>query len=390
MSKAKFVLSLVTVMLILTLTVGPVQAQSDFPPELGELPDLSQLTPRDEANPQLVQPIGLNAGVVAPLSPASFELVYTKTPKFYFTRSFEANRYRVEIANILTSEVITLTGEGTCDGWYCYLQPSTGLKVLEFGLSGGWYTWRVTARFGETWQAPSSAVMFFVFSKGFTSTFDVNRKGWIDIRDTWTLTPKGQLKTLGGSPSTYASVLHKDYVANFDYSVTMKRKNSTFYSGLILWGFPSPLNPTNGYWDDGIYFMISNAGAFLMYQYESGIYTSISPAKFSTAIKQNDWNTVRIVGTSPYLDIWINGEYLGWIDITDKAYDFNTGHVGITMAKGPAGNDALLVDKASLKADVLRTNLDHDPAFNLGLNPSDETEPLLFPTLDLGDATGTR
>jgi hypothetical protein len=389
MSKTKFVLSLVTVMLILTLTVGPVQAQSDFPPELGELPDLSQLTPRDEANPQLVQPIGLNAGVVAPLSPASQELVYTKTPKFYFTRSFEANRYRVEIFNVVTSEITTLTGAGTCDSWYCYLQPSTGLKVLDIGLGGGWYTWRVTARFGETWQAPSSAVMFFVFSKGFTSTFDVNRKGWIDIRDTWTLTPKGQLKTLGGSPSTYASVVQKDYVANFDYSVTMKRKNSTFYNGLILWGFPNPLT-TNGFWDDGIYFMISNAGAFLMYKYEGGIYTSISSAKFTTAIKQYDWNTVRIVGNSPYLDIWINGEYLGWIDMTDYLYDYDTGHVGITMAKDPAGNDALMVDKASLKADVLRTNLEHDPTMELKPAPDDAVEPALFPAIDLGDATGTR
>ena len=389
MSKAKFVLSLVTVMLILTLTVGPVQAQSDFPPAFEELPDVSQFTPRDEANPQLVQPIGLNAGVVAPLSPASFELVYTKTPKFYFTRSFEANRYRVEIANILTSEVITLTGEGTCDGWYCYLQPSTGLKVLDYNFTGGYYGWRVTERVDTTWQAPSGVMFFYVFSKGFNSTFDVNRQGWIDIRDTWTLTPKGQLKTLGGSPSTYASVLHKDYVANFDYTVTMKRKNSAYYSGLVFWGYPSPLK-TNGFWDDGIYFMISNAGAFQMYKYEGGVYYSIIGATFTSAIKQNDWNTVRIVGNAPFIDFWMNGKYFGWIDITDYLYDYDTGSVGLTMSKDPAGNDALLVDQASLKADVLRTNLEHDPAMELKYAPDETMEPALFPAIDLGDATGTR
>lgn len=388
MSKTKFVLSLMTVMLILTLTVGPVQAQADLPPELGELPDFSQFTIRDEANPLQDKTIGVDGNVVYPVSPVS-EHVYTKTPKFYFTINFEADRYRVEIMNLFTAETTLLTGAGTCDGFYCYLQPTTALMNRGYNVMGGAYIWTVSYRKDGSWHGPSSPAAFGVLSSKFNSTFDFNRKGWIDIHDTWTLTPKGQLKTLGGAPGTYASVLHKDLVWNFDYSVTLKRKSSTYYNALIVWGNPDSLN-SNGTWDDGIYVAYSNGGAYYVYCYKDDAFANIITATTSSAIKKYDWNTIRVVGNAPFLDFWINGKYIGWVNVDALGYTKDDGYLGITMAKDPAGSDALLVDQASMKADVFRTELEHDPAFNLGLNPSDEVAPELFPTLSLGDATGTR
>jgi len=377
-----------TVMLILTLTVEPVRAQADLPPELGELPDFSQFTIRDEANPLQDKTIGVNGNIVKPVSPAK-EHVYTKTPKFYFTRNFEANRYRVEILNLATAETTLLTGAGTCDGFYCYLQPTTPLLTRGYNVSGGAYFWRVQFRKGDTWHGYSSYESFGVLSSGFKSTFDANRKGWVDIRDTWTLTPKGQLKTLGGDPSTYASVLHKDLVWNFDYTVTLKRKNTEYYSGLVVWGDPNPLQ-INGLWSDGIYFLINNAGGYYVCSYQEGIYKELLGLTFSGAIKKYDWNTIRIVGNAPFLDFWINGTYLGYINIDTAGYAYDDGFLGITMAKDPAGSDAFLVDKASMKADVFRTELEHDLAFELKSEPGNATEPELFPTINLGDATGTR
>ena len=389
MSKRKFTLSLVTLVMILTLTVGLVQAQTDLPPIFKELPDPGQIPFRDEVNPQLVQPIGLDAGVVQPVSPINVN-VYTPTPRFYFTRSFEVDRYRIEIMSGSTGQVITVTGAGTCDGWYCYLQPTTALKPYDYAGTGGVFAWRVQARNKDgSWQNFSTYNIFFVLSKGFNSTFDANKKGWIELRDTWSLTSKGFLKTLGSAPLTYPSVLHKDLVFNFDYSVTMKRKSSTFYNALIVWGYPNPLN-TNGYWDDGIYFAYANGGVYYIYMYKDGSFSTIQSATTTSAIKKNDWNTLRVVGNSPYLDFWINGKYLGWTNLNTIGYVNDLGYLGITMAKDPAGGDALLVDKANSKSDVLRIQLDHDPAMELRSEPVDAVEPDLFPSLNFGDPTGTR
>ena len=381
MKKFKIVVIIVTVLLVLTLVAEPIQAQDEPPTWDGEIPDLSQFTPRvDEGFPP--EPITVN-GLYYPVSPVN-DVVYSRLPKLYFNRDYSATAYRVEITDSAAGITYKVKGAGTCSTWYCYLQPTTKLSVFDYPNTGGIFFWRVQAKIGGSWQPWSPSELFLVLSKGFTSTFDANRSKWLDVYGTWTL-KNGSIKSPDNNTDMWNSIHYRDYFGNIDYTVTMKRKTINYNpSCMIIHGFPQPLSSIKR-WDDGVYFCYGDNGVFGVFKLQDAALTWLTSGYISTsAIKPNDWNTLRAVVTSPYMDLWINGVYLGYVTGT-----FSSGLLGIAMYDSLEAKDPLLVDQAVVVADQTVTNRVHDPAMQLNANPVDlDLVPEILPS-DSG-ASGTR
>lgn len=382
MKASKVVLFVVTALLVLSFMAGPVRAQDEPPAWDGDLPNISEMTPRyDEGFPP--EPISVD-GFGDPVSPIE-ELVYSRLPKLYFNRDYYATMYRVEIFDFMTGDIYTVKGPGTCDAWYCYLQPPTKLSTYNEPTTGGVFVWRVQEKAFGSWNSWSDYNFFYVMSKGFSSTFDADRLKWQDVYGTWTL-KNGYLKTLGTSPHLWDSVMQREYFKNFDYTVTMKRKGVYDHaSGVIILGIPNPLD-SNKEWNDGYYFLYGNNQVWGVWKNINGAITWMSGGWVpEAAIKPYDWNTLRLVGNYPYLDFWINGTYTGWFLDTSFSY----GMVGVTMYDSWEEKDPLLVDQAVMIADQSVSTWAHDPAMQLNAEPWEgETDPGI--ATSNGDATGTR
>ena len=389
MSKSTFGLSVFSVLLILTFLAGSVQAQDEPPVWEGEMPNISQFTPRYDEDAFPTAPVILDGGGgqrVAPVSPVN-EFVYTKTPKFYFVRDFRADRYEIQIYDLNGSITLySFKGAGTCNSGYCYLQPTTPLKNEDYYNGGGFYVWRVKARIEGAWEPNFTAyVDFVVLSKGFTSTFDSHMLKWYPVSGAWA-PANGYLKS-DGVANQYASVFYRDWFTNFDYTVVMKRKNNHLNtSALLVGGLPYPTG-TGELWYYGLSFRYTNAGYWSLLKYHYGSITAYVSGESSSAIKPYDWNKLRIVMNKPYIDLWINGTYLGWLYSTD----FSVGVVGIEMFRSSLPKEPLLVDKVVVKAITYPPFAEHDPAMQLGLNPVElDVDPNLLPFIPDESPTGTR
>ena len=388
MKKSKIVISVLTALMVLSFVFGAVLAQDE--PPTRTLPDLSAFTPRVDEDAFPTTQVIVDGGPsqkVAPISPG-YENVYTRTPKFYFLRDYRAEMYQIQVLDASSFvKIFSFKGAGVCENMFCYLQPTTSLKYHNYLGGDGIYIWSVRARVGGVWEPAYNPayVPFAVISPGFTSTFDANMKKWNPVHGTWTL-KNGALKT-DGTPNAYASVFHRDIFNNYDLTAVMKRKfNANNTSGIII-GYPYPTYGTLKTWRSGVYFQYTNTKTWSLYAYDSGSYTHIANGT-SSAIKPYDWNTLRVSVFNNYTDLWINGTYIGWVDIVNTNY----GVVGLGMYRSNLAKEPLLVDSVTVTSIVYPTMAAHDPSMQLGQNPVEldgDPNNLEFST-GFGDPTGTR
>jgi hypothetical protein len=314
-------------------------------------------------------------------------------PTFYFNRDFQATQYQIEVYSEANGATLYYYSDvGTCTSYYCSLKPSTKLKFHDYwDEDSGYYQWRVRA-YAEGWKAWSSYVEFGVISKGYNDTFLTNTLGkrWWNVNHAsfeWVKTDtKSQLKAPGES-DWWSTVFAKDHFFNIDYTVRMKRKLDAYSSNaVIIW---ADLWPTTAYNElhDGVYFQYVNDGQWSIWKMDNGVFSFIQSWVYNSAIKPFGWNELRIVGNYPYVDVWINGTYLGWFAMSSGP---SAGYTGVSMY-GMTPSGKLMVDWA--KATPIQPGVYsvHDPAMELGKEPVPEgmdytTAPL--PALD--DHTGTR
>jgi len=369
MKSSRYLQLLVIVVLVLTFTVSPASAQTE---PLGQLPaadeiDLSGFTVQPENFVPQAGAISAEA-LLMPISPEE-EYIHTRTPKFYFTRDMNADRYRIIVESMeFGSTLYTFTDTGVCNAYYCYLQPPTKLNTRKFD-DLGYYKWKVSARNKDTGEfGPYSIVSaFVVLGKGFKSEFTVNANKWQTWNGVWTLnTNKGRMQTEGVSWD-YSSMYFEEGYYNFEYTVRMKRKlNQLNQNSIIINGAPYPMGPS-GSWNDGIYFSYANNGDWLLMTRIGGDPTILKNWTVDPAINKYGWNELKVVVNRPYVDFWINGAYLGWYSISNP----NGQLVGVGMVDGGAGK-SLLVDYARLTPIKFAPFAEHDPAMQLGLNPVEE------------------
>lgn len=313
--------------------------------------DLDQFTPRLDEDAPVIDQVTPDY-TPYPSSPFN-EYVLTKTPKFYFYEYSGATKYRIIVIDTSTTPklVYEYTGAPACSSGICWLKPDIPLKIYDLSLAKGAYVWAVKAKAGGEWQNDySGTASFAVFSKGFNSTFDLNTDKWLAVLGDWFRVDPGYLKTKG-VVGYLSSVIQKQLFADYYvYEVKMKRKVEPYANRIIFHGYPDPLDPI-GLWDDAYFFNYTNDGYWSIFKSLNGVTTPVIDWAYSDHINPYDWNTLTVFTDYPYMDFWINGQYLGCTGplcgITEESLD--SGWVGLGMYKGFLEKSPLSVDYAKLK-----------------------------------------
>jgi len=363
MKRTKFTWTLLVVGVVLALTVSPVFAENTLPP-----PDQSSESPAGEEGGISVDALPL------PRSPNEDNLVYVKKPVFVFTRAQSATNYEVEVFNLNTSTVVGTfyVPTSSCDARYCRFTSPFKLKPGNYFGDTGVYGWRVRAKI-ITWSDYSDYRGFIVLSPGFNATFDTwpAFTNWQVWNAGWTYNAATGTIQSEGLTGHWSELMHIYYFKNdFEYTVRMKRKVEAIYpNAILIYGYPTPID-TDGGFDDGVYFQYTNGGAYGVWQNYNGSYTWLKYWTATDAIKPYKWNVLKVVAQSPYIDLYLNDTYLGWVEVTMPVAG---GYVGIGMANGGPG-EPLLVDYAQVSAYYLQTQTERDPAMKLGGEPIPATE----------------
>ena len=313
-----------------------------------------------------------------PVSPASLAIVKDKTPTFIFSKDASASKYQIEVWNASNATLVyKFKGSGACGATECSLTPTTKLKTWIYGSTQGSYAWKVRSKTNVGWGPFSSATGFFVISNGFNSTFDTHHNKWLAVHGDWFRVDPGYLKTKGVL-GEYASVIQKEWFEDqFVYEVTMKRKvkdNSEVYSNRIYF-LGNIAGDVHDGWDNGYEFLYYDDGYWFLNVRSADSFTQLDSGS-SPFINPYGWNKLTVLTDYPWLDVWINEQYVGFSYIGDDAVKYIDGYVGIGGYKGIA-NTSLLVDKAKLyyssslpypfamSADGVR-----DPAYELAVDPN--------------------
>jgi hypothetical protein len=387
MKGSKFFMTCFVVVLILSFAITTVVADADLPVtvDTGEdgrvqSPDWQQFTVQPENYVPSPDLISID-GMAEPISPV-LDFVYNKRPTFYFKRDLSANKYRIEVYDYEnTTTVYTYAGSGTCTDYYCSLRPDTKLDKWTFWVDGE-YGWRVQSRVGGVWQAWSGWAPFIVMSKGYFDSFTsypwlfVGR--WSSVQSNgfdWVLTSTKSMLKAPGATNWWSTVYAQDKFNNVDYTVRMKRKyNETNANAILIWADLFPASGTNEL-NDGIYFQYDNKYWFdgkpnwSIWQMKDGAFTWIQSWTPSSAIIPFGWNEMRIVGQYPYVDLWINGTYIGWFQVDS----YNNGVNAIASYAGTLPDGPLLVDWAKATAIPYGVTMTHDPSMQLGLDAGPAT-----------------
>jgi len=304
-----------------------------------EVPDWTTFTTVME---EYVPPEGLSVDAsITPLYPVGVSL-YTKTPKFYFSKIPNALKYRLGVYDVYGEAWVydNYVGVGNCGANYCWLQPSTKLKTFAYPPeSRGTYRWQVAAYTGTEWIVSGNANYFSVLSLSFNSTFDENTKKWIPLAGTWKLTDAGNYKTQG-VVGQGATALHSEYFkGDFVYEIKLKRKDTMEVNWIYWNGIPEPLE--NYYeWDQGYGLIFFNTSEIYLYKYANGASTYLTG--FSGFTNPYDWNTFAIWHHGTQWLIYVNDIFAG--SVTDTSY--SGGWVGVSMNQSAIDKTPLLIDYA--------------------------------------------
>lgn len=343
--KGKILSVMLVVVLLLSVSITPARADTPLPQGLnGEEPDLgnSSLMPDDYVPPDDLIQMDITAPY--PLSPTGYLFTFNRTPKLYFARNELATAYKIYMYDVREDSILVYTfvgGTENCGTAYCWLKPPNRLKTWKYDeTSGGYYRWRVSAKIDGSWVHNANYGYFYVRSKGFTSTFDVNTNGWEEINGTWKRTPAGQYKT-NGILGTNVSAWNKDkFVENMVLEVRMKRKVETgSSSGILFFGYPYPLWGTTNRWYDCYNFMYYNNHDWSLYKYIDGVSTYMTSG-WTSYDEPLDWNTFKFWLHDGKIYIWVNGIYVAVVSDTS----LSGGAVGLAMYESDSALSPLLVD----------------------------------------------
>lgn len=326
MKRSALLMPVVIVLLILSFVFVGASAE-------GEPPSGEGISVDEPSSPYVIYPDN--------------EEIFDKTPLFRFTdySAYGATKYRIDVwqgTNLAVAPLYTYKGVGDCDGTECTLQPGIALKKADIN-GNGYYTWRIRARVDGEWPVFWDQSFFTVLSGGFTSYFDILEKKWLTVQGTWSVTDAGYMKTLG-IPGQLSSMVEKHvFTEGYVYEVKLKRKVELNSPSMILFsGNTTSLN-ADGYWYDGYFFSITNAGNWVLGKISEGSVTTLASGS-SADIKPFDWNKLAVLRSGSDITLYVNDQFV------THAVDgsFGDGYVGFGMVEEDSAKSALLVDWATL------------------------------------------
>ncbi|NTW08673.1 MAG: hypothetical protein HGA28_03795 [Anaerolineaceae bacterium] len=347
MKVSRLIVTIILVVVFIFTSVTPARADAQPQAEGGSVegPDLnSSNVVTDDYIPQ-EDDFTVDATPPYPLAPKNLDRVYNVTPRLIFSHNPAATAYKIYMYDIRSATpTLVYTYKGgleNCATNYCWLQPPNRLQVYKSGKSsGGYYRWKVEAKIGSNWVESFSFGYFYVLSKGYTSTFDVDTKGWEIINGTWTRTSSGYYKTKGGTYTNVNSWRREYFLDGVVIEARIKRKGDSILANRIyFFGSPYDLWSSN-VWQDGYSFVYYNNGSWALYKYLSGASSLLASASTPYA-ETSDWNTFKIWVRDSVIYIWINGVYITGVE---DASVLDGGAVGLAMYEDEIFETPLLMD----------------------------------------------
>ncbi len=232
--------------------------------------------------------------------------------------------------------------------------PTThGVVIVGYNDSGKY--WIVRNSWGGTWNGDGyykvgygecsiESRVHYATQSGFDSKFTSSSKGWAKYKGSWNIQSGNYLTTLGVK-GKYSSVSYNGQYYPLTYEVRMKRNGCPSCANHVsIRGAAYGLD-SMGRWQKEYKFAYTNNGYFSVWKKNKSSITAKKNWTYSTAIKKNNWNVIKIKASGSKLRFYINGS-LVW---AGSDTSFKSGRVGIGMYRNTTttGNK-LLVDWAKL------------------------------------------
>ncbi len=219
-----------------------------------------------------------------------------------------------------------------------------------WSLSDGSYSWRVKAYVGGSWKnySPWASFTILSYSSGFNSQFSGSMTGWARKAGASWQVGSSYMYTYGLS-EMYSSAIHTGQYSNFDYSARVKRVGGsdgwTYPAQYLMVRMGTQVLSTNNTWYPGYMFGYADTGRYSIWETNSdGSVSSIQPWTYSSALKPNDWNVLRVVANDSYFYFYINSTLVYVLGDSTRS----AGYVGFQMFKLYGINTQFQVDWATL------------------------------------------
>lgn len=290
-----------------------------------------------------------------PLSPGAYTT--DRTPTFKWNKVAGASSYQLQVYKGTTLKINKTISNSTCVS-ACEYTPAT---LLDFGN----YQWKVRAKEGLLWKAYSANKQLSVVSTaGFNSQFNGSMLGWTrKAGANWNVS--GSVMYTYGTNGKWSSVYRSTSpYANFDYTARVYRSG-----GVVDYWYPASyitvrmgdkVGTSDNWWYPGYYFGYINNGYFAIWQTsDTGSSVALQDWTYSSAIVQNGWNKLRVIGQGGTFYFYINNTLVRTVSNPYR----KAGYVGLAMYNhANTVSTQLMVDYATLN---YRTSAAAAPALQI-------------------------
>ena len=185
------------------------------------------------------------------------------------------------------------------------------------------------------------------FLRGFTEQFTSNPVNWGVAKGRWTY-GGGYIYGTPTVRDAFNSVFFTQALySTLDYTVKMRRQGcSSCTNGIIVRGSGPVMS--DGLWANGMYFVYSNRGNFVIYKMVGGRPTILKGSTPSNRIVNGGWNTIRVTAVRNVYKLYINNAFVTQVSDASRT----NGYVGVQMYSDQVSGNLLTVDWAILKTTV--------------------------------------
>jgi C1A family cysteine protease len=277
-------------------------------------------------------------------SPSGTIYVFKPTYQWNPSGGSAPTGYVLKVTNTDTNVVFVnnvSVSTSACKNGVCSNTPA-------ISLTNGNYKLEVAGKntFGQ--GAFSTPMTFTVF--GFNSQFNGNARGWVPQAGGSWKTTSSYYYTNGYSGGGWSTSLFNATYTDFDYAARLKRVGGVYYDSTdsSYWAPANTLfvrtSGNAGYEFDYYDFGSVNYSSYSIWKnYSDGSWVNVTDAS-TTAVVNNNWNTLRVTASGDTLNFYINDQLV--YTYTDS--DFGSGAIGVGMSKITTASTTFEVDWATL------------------------------------------
>jgi len=272
--------------------------------------------------PKLIMPVGA---------------ILETRPKFKWEVSSGATAYVLQVYTQTSILKYTKTiPASNCVGETCSAIPPVTLTL-------GNYKWRVAGKNGTTIGPYSAFKKFTIATKGFDTQFNGTVSAWTrKAGGTWGIY-SGSYYSTTGLTNKWSSAYFQRVFSSFDYEALVKRDSSQDFNFMVIRAGVK-VDATDSLWYPAYLFGYHNGKYYSIWRVNNnGSFTAIQNWAYSSYIKPNDWNKLRVVASGADFKFYINDKIVKMF--TNHTYV--NGYVGFITYHG-SSSSRFMADWATL------------------------------------------